>query len=86
VLEPLLAMSASTAPGDPAARDLLEKLFAGVDPVSQEAVLYVLGDGLSLDEASGIMGLSAAALRKRIAGFRSLADKRLGRLSKENRR
>lgn len=51
-------------------RDLLHRLLAEQDERTRECVLYHYADGLTHDEVGELIGLSGAAVRKRIANFR----------------
>ena len=51
-------------------RQLLDMLLAGVDERTQSAVIYHYVDGMTHDEIGGLLGISGAAVRKRIAKFR----------------
>ena len=51
-------------------RDLLRRLLRDQDDRTRECVIYHFVDGLTHDEAGELMGISGAAVRKRIAAFR----------------
>jgi RNA polymerase sigma-70 factor (ECF subfamily) len=58
-----------------AVRDLLERLLAHQDERTQDCVVYHYVDGMTHDEVGDILGISGAAVRKRISTFRtSLRD------------
>jgi RNA polymerase sigma-70 factor (ECF subfamily) len=58
-----------------AVRDLVDRLMDGVDDGVRECVVYHFVDGMTHDEIGALIGLSGAAVRKRIATFRaSLRD------------
>lgn len=54
-----------------AVRDLVERLLADQDERTQLSVVYHFVDGMTHDEIGEILGLSGAAIRKRIATFRA---------------
>ena len=54
-----------------AVRDLLERLLAGEDERTQSCVVYHYVDGMTHDEIGELIGISGAAVRKRIATFRA---------------
>lgn len=54
-----------------AVRDLLDRLLADEDDRTRECVVYHLVDGMTHEEVGEMVGLSAAAVRKRIATFRA---------------
>ena len=59
-----------------AVRDLVDRLMDGVDDGVRECVVYHFVDGMTHDEIGTLIGLSGAAVRKRIATFRaSLRDR-----------
>lgn len=53
-----------------ALRDLLHRLMDGADDRTRECLVYHYVDGMTHDEVGGLVGLSGAAVRKRIATFR----------------
>ena len=55
-------------------RDLVQRLLALGDETTQICVLHHFVDGMTYDEIGEIVGLSAAAVRKRVAKFRSLVQ------------
>jgi len=55
-------------------RDLVSRLLALGDETTQTCVLHHFVDGMTYDEIGPIVGLSAAAVRKRVAKFRSLVQ------------
>jgi len=58
-----------------AVRQLLDELVDGADEKTVECLVYHFVDGMTHDEAGEMVGLSGAAVRKRIATFRaSLRD------------
>jgi RNA polymerase sigma-70 factor (ECF subfamily) len=58
-----------------AVRDLVERLLAKQDERTQDCVVYHYVDGMTHDEVGDILGISGAAVRKRISTFRaSLRD------------
>ena len=54
-----------------AVRQLLDELVAGADDKTVECLVYHYVDGMTHDETGDMVGLSGAAVRKRIATFRS---------------
>ena len=52
-------------------RQLVDKLLDGVDEPVAAAVIYFYVDGLTHAEAGELLGVSAAAVRKRVATFRN---------------
>lgn len=52
-------------------RDLLRHLMAEADELTGACVLYHCADGMTHEEVGALVGLSAAAVRKRIATFRT---------------
>lgn len=54
-----------------AVRDLLDRLLAAEDERTQSCVVYHYVDGMTHDEIGEILGISGAAVRKRIATFRA---------------
>jgi RNA polymerase sigma-70 factor (ECF subfamily) len=56
-----------------ALRQLLDQLLADSDPTTRECLVYHFVDGMTHDEVGEMVGLSGAAVRKRIAGFRNQA-------------
>lgn len=56
-------------------RDLTQRLLAGCDETTAMCVVYHYVDGMTHQEVGDILGLSAAAIRKRIGVFRQkIAD------------
>jgi len=56
-------------------RQLVDQLLAGQDERTRECVVYHYMDGMTHKEVGSILGISGAAVRKRIAKFRrSVAD------------
>lgn len=53
-----------------ALRDLLDRLMVGADDRTRECLVYHYVDGMTHDEVGALIGLSGAAVRKRIATFR----------------
>jgi RNA polymerase sigma-70 factor (ECF subfamily) len=53
-----------------AVRDLVERLLADQDERTQSCVIYHYVDGMTHDEIGDLLGISGAAVRKRIATFR----------------
>jgi RNA polymerase sigma-70 factor (ECF subfamily) len=53
-----------------AVRQLLDLLLADEDERTRECVVYHLVDGMTHDEVGELLGISGAAVRKRIATFR----------------
>ena len=51
-------------------RDLVRRLLDTADEGTQAAVLYHYYDGMTHAEAGELLGVSAAAVRKRIATFK----------------
>lgn len=51
-------------------RQLVDRLLAGQDERTQACVIYHYVDGMTHDETGKILGISGAAVRKRIARFR----------------
>jgi len=51
-------------------RQLVDRLLAGQDERTQACVIYHYVDGMTHDETGEILGISGAAVRKRIARFR----------------
>lgn len=54
-----------------AVRDLLDRLLAGQDERTQDCVVYHYVDGMTHDEIGQILGVTGAAVRKRIGTFRA---------------
>ena len=54
-----------------ALRQALEQLLLDSDPTTRECLVYHYVDGMTYDEVGEMVSLSGAAVRKRIAGFRS---------------
>lgn len=52
-------------------RDLLGRLLVETDEVTRSCLVYHYVDGMTHEEAGELVGLSAAAVRKRISKFRS---------------
>ena len=52
-------------------RQLVDQLLAGCDERTRECVIYHYMDGMTHNEVGALMGLSGAAVRKRLAKFRS---------------
>ncbi len=55
---------------DLAIRDLVRRLLASADERTRLCVLYHCADGMTCEEVGALLGVSAAAVRKRIAVFR----------------
>lgn len=56
-------------------RDIVQRVLATADPITQACVLYHFIDGMTYDEIGELVELSGAAVRKRVAKFRtSLQD------------
>lgn len=53
-----------------AVRQLLDRLLADEDERTRECVVYHLVDGMTHDEVGELLGISGAAVRKRVATFR----------------
>lgn len=53
-----------------ALRDVLDQLLLDADPTTRECLVYHYVDGMTHEETGEMVGLSGAAVRKRIAGFR----------------
>lgn len=51
-------------------RDLVERLLAGQDERTRECVVYHYADGMTHDEVGSLLGISGAAVRKRLGVFR----------------
>ncbi len=51
-------------------RDLIDRLLSDQDERTRECVIYHYVDGLTHDEVGQMLGLSGAAVRKRVAVFR----------------
>lgn len=60
-----------------ALRELLDQLLETSDPKTRECLVYHYVDGMTHDEVGEMVGLSGAAVRKRIAAFKSEAQGRL---------
>jgi DNA-directed RNA polymerase specialized sigma24 family protein len=59
-------------------REILHLVLEEEDEGTQAAIVYHFVDGMTHDEAGEILGVSGAAIRKRIAQFRArLASGRL---------
>ena len=54
-----------------ATRDLLHRVMELADEGTQQAILYHYVDGMTHKEVGEVLGVSAAAVRKRISTFRS---------------
>jgi RNA polymerase sigma-70 factor (ECF subfamily) len=52
------------------ARELLDRVLAGQDPKTMQCIVYHLLDGMTHEETGKLVGLSGAAVRKRLAKFR----------------
>lgn len=52
------------------ARELLDRVLAGQDEKTMQCIVYHLLDGMTHDETGKLVGLSGAAVRKRLAKFR----------------
>jgi RNA polymerase sigma factor (sigma-70 family) len=59
-----------------ALRQLLDRLLHGADDRTKECLVYHYVDGMTHDEVGEMVGLSGAAVRKRISGFRSALSER----------
>ncbi|MCB9745555.1 MAG: sigma-70 family RNA polymerase sigma factor [Alphaproteobacteria bacterium] len=68
--EPMVVPVADSVLNNHEVRDLVERLLEGVDPKTQACVIYHFVDGMTYQEIGDLMGLSAAAIRKRVGGFR----------------
>ena len=64
-------------------KQLLDMLLAHEDEGTQAAVLYHVLDGMTHDEVGQLLGLTGAAVRKRIAGFKERARLRAPHLIEE---
>jgi len=53
-------------------RDLVDRLLALADEGTQVCVLYHYVDGMTYDEIGEVIGLSGAAVRKRVSRFRHM--------------
>jgi len=53
-----------------ALRQLVEQLLLGWDERTQQCVVYHFMDGMTHDEVGELLGISGAAVRKRLARFR----------------
>ena len=51
-------------------RELLDRVLAGQDEKTMQCIVYHLLDGMTHDETGKLVGLSGAAVRKRLAKFR----------------
>lgn len=51
-------------------QDLLDRLLKGADEKTQSCLIYHYVDGMTHQEVGDLLGLSAAAVRKRISKFR----------------
>lgn len=60
-----------------ALRELLESLLNQGDPKTRECLVYHYVDGMTHDEVGEMVGLSGAAVRKRIAAFKTDAQGRI---------
>lgn len=60
-----------------ALRELLDQLLETSDPKTRECLIYHYVDGMTHDEVGEMVSLSGAAVRKRIAAFKSEAQGRL---------
>lgn len=54
-----------------ALRDLVDRLLADQDERTQACVVYHFVDGMTHDEVGDLLGITGAAVRKRIATFRA---------------
>jgi RNA polymerase sigma-70 factor (ECF subfamily) len=54
-----------------AVRQLLDKLLVDEDERTRECVVYHYVDGMTHDEVGALLGITGAAVRKRIATFKS---------------
>lgn len=54
-----------------AVRELCDRLLDGADERTRECVVYHFVDGMTHDEVGELLGISGAAVRKRIATFRA---------------
>ncbi len=71
------AASTDTLVADTALRNLLDVLLRDADQRTTQAVIYHFVDGMTHAEAGELIGISAAAVRKRIARFREAARQKL---------
>lgn len=55
-------------------RDLVQRLLADADETTRLILLYHFADGMTHEEVGNLVGLSAAAVRKRIARFRATLE------------
>ncbi|MEN0064011.1 MAG: sigma-70 family RNA polymerase sigma factor [Myxococcota bacterium] len=69
--------STDTLLEDAALRNLLDVLLRDADERTTSAVIYCFVDGMTHAEAGELIGISAAAVRKRIAKFRKAAKAKL---------
>lgn len=60
-----------------ALRELLKSVLADSDVKTRECLVYHYVDGMTHDEVGEMVGLSGAAVRKRISTFKSAAQARL---------
>ena len=58
-----------------ALRQLLDSLLAEVDEKTRECLVYHYVDGMTHEETGEMVGLSGAAVRKRIAAFKEAAQR-----------
>ncbi|NOY25712.1 MAG: RNA polymerase sigma factor [Oligoflexia bacterium] len=59
-----------------ALRQLVERLLEGWDERTQQCVVYHFMDGMTQDEVGALLGISGAAVRKRLAKFRKTSLER----------
>lgn len=52
-------------------KDLVQRLLAEEDEGTREALIYVYVDGMTHDEAGLLLGVTGAAIRKRLSTFRA---------------
>jgi RNA polymerase sigma-70 factor (ECF subfamily) len=67
-------------------RQLVRRVLEAADDRTQECVLYHVVDGMTHDEVGALVGLSGAAVRKRVAGWRRQAAATLTFLPSEEER
>lgn len=66
-----------------AVRQLVDRLLADADERTRECMVYHYVDGMTHDEVGGLLGLSGAAVRKRIATFKATLAERPAWLSED---
>ncbi|MBN2801093.1 MAG: sigma-70 family RNA polymerase sigma factor [Deltaproteobacteria bacterium] len=69
--EPLVIACEDSALASHHVRDLVERVLAVTDERTRLAVVHHYVDGMTYDEVGALLGLSGAAIRKRVAQFKA---------------